>query len=214
MKLRLKKLNFTNFINYLNSNVSERQTKRKSPPLSVAAPIIFAAVFVMMFTYSKLEPRVEEVDLKYVIANRSKPEFILLDVRSEAIFNGRAPFAGMKMPPIEGLPGGHIPGSVNFPIRNLNAATAFEDLERIGITRDTTLILYCNSGGLSSKFGDTLIRRFNYSPSKLKHYGGGVSDWIKDEDNVMMPEDHDPPYYSDDYWMNYAENYSGNSGGK
>jgi len=78
-------------------------------PLSMVAPLIFAVIFTVMFTYSRLEPHVEEVDLGYVIANRGKPEFILLDVRSEVIFNGRAPFAGMKMPPIEGIPGGHIP---------------------------------------------------------------------------------------------------------
>lgn len=184
-----------------------------SMPLSMVAPLIFAVVFMVMFAYSWLEPHVEDVDMKYIIENRNKPEFVLLDVRSEAIFKGRAPFAGMKMPPIEGLPGGHIPGSINFPIRDLNSSTAFDDLEKIGITRDTTIILYCNSGGLSRKFGDTLIRRFNYSPSKLKHYVG-VSDWIKNENNIMLPEDHDPPYYSDDYWMNYAESYSGNSGGK
>ena len=183
-------------------------------PLHIAAPMIFAVIFIIMFMYSRLEPHMEEVDMKYVIANRNKPQFILLDVRNEAIFKGRAPFAGMKMPPFEGLPGGHIPGSVNFPIKDLNNATAFDDLAKRGITRDTTIILYCNSGGLSSRFADTLIRRFNYSPAKLKHYRGGISDWVKDEENITLPEDHDPPYYSDDYWMSYAENYSGSSGGK
>ena len=197
----------------LNFHLPERHEK-KSLPLSVAAPLIFVGVFIGMLLYSRFEPHVEEVDMKYVIAHRNQPQFILLDVRNEAIFNGRAPFAGMKMPPIEGLPGGHIPGSVNFPIRDLNNATAFDDLAKRGITRDTTIMLYCNSGGLSSRFADTLIRRFNYSPTKIKHYRGSVANWVKDEENIMMPEDHDPPYYSDDYWTSYAENYSGSSGGK
>ena len=188
--------------------------KLKFLPLHMAAPLNFVLIFMIMFTYSRFEPHMEEVDMKYVIMNRNKPQFILLDVRNEAIYKGRAPFAGMKMPPFEGLPGGHIPGSVNFPLKDLNNATAFDDLAKRGITRDTTIILYCNSGGLSSRFADTLIRRFNYSPAKLKHYRGGISDWVKDEENITLPADHEPPYYSDDYWMSYAENYSGSSGGK
>jgi len=195
-------------------NLNFHLPERRFVPLHVAAPLIFACIFVIMFLYSRLEPHMEEVDMRYVIMNRNRPEFVLLDVRNEAIFNGRAPFAGMKVPPFEGLPGGHIPGSINFPIRDLNLSSAFDDLAARGITRDTTIILYCNYGGLSSRFADTLIRRFNYSPAKLKHYRGGISDWVKDEENITLPEDHDPPYYSEDYWMSYAGNYSGSSGGK
>ena len=198
----------------LNFHLPQRIYERKSLPLSMAAPLIFVFIFVVMLLYSRFEPHVEEVDMKYVIMNRNKPQFVLLDVRNEVFFNGRAPYAGMKTPPIEGLPGGHIPGAINFPNKDLNAASAFSDLEKKGITKDTTIILYCNSGGLSSRFADTLIRRFNFSPSKLKHYRGSISDWVKDEDNILLPEDHDPPYFSDDYWTSYAENYTGSSGGK
>ena len=190
-----------------------KEPKKNHLPLHVAAELIFAFIFTSMLVYSQFEPHVEEVDMKYVIMHRNQPQFVLLDVRNEAIFNGRAPFAGMRTPPIEGLPGGHIPGSINFPIRDLNSSSAFSDLEAKGITRDTTIIVYCNSGGLSSRFADTVIRRFNFSPAKLKHYRGGVSDWIKDEENNMVPEDHDPPYYSNDYWTSYGS-YSENTGGK
>ena len=188
--------------------------KRKSLPLSLTGLLIFLFIFVVMFFYSRFEPHIEEVDMKYVIIHRNMPHFILLDVRNESIFNGRAPFAGMKKPTIEGIPGGHIPGSVSFPMRDLNVASTFDVLEAKGITRDTTIILYCNSGVLSGRFADTLMRRFNYSPAKIKHYRGGVSDWTKDEENIMLPEDHDPPYYSNDYWVNYTENYTNTSGGK
>lgn len=188
--------------------------EKKSLPLNIAAPLIFAGIFITLLLYSRIEPHIEEVDTQYVITHRDNPKFVLLDVRSEVIFNGRAPFAGMKAPPFEGLPGGHIPGSINFPMKDLNAEAAFQNLEKKGITRDAIIILYDNTGITSSRFADTLVRRFNYSPGRLKHYRGGVADWIRDEKNIMLPEDHDPPYYSNDYWMSYAENYAGSSGGK
>ena len=198
----------------LNFHLPERKYLRKYLPLHVVAPLIFFTIFVFLLIYSRLEPHIEEVDMKYIIIHRNQPKFVLIDVRNEGIFNGRAPFAGMKAPQVEGLPGGHIPGSVNFPYKDLNVASAFDALEAKGITRDTTIILYCNTGILSGRFADTLIRRFNFSPARIKHYRGGISDWVRDEDNIMLPEDHDPPYYSNDYWVSYTENYSGNSGGK
>ena len=179
----------------------------KYPPLDIVAPVIFVLVFFTMLMYSRLEPHVEEVNMKYVIMNRYKPGFVLVDVRSEAIYDGRAPYIGMKMPPQEGVPGGHIPGAVSFPAKDLNVAAAAAALAKVGITRENNIILYCNTGVLSGRFGDALIRKFNFSPSKIKHYTGGIVNWTKDEENVLLPEDHDPPYYSEDYWVSYMDKY-------
>ena len=212
LKKSLKRLKL--FFHMVEEDFKHTSRKKYHLPLHIAAELVFVFIFACMMVYSQFEAHVEEVDMQYVIMNRNKPLFVLLDVRNEAIFNGRAPFAGMRTPPIEGLPGGHIPGSVNFPVRNLNSSSALSALEAKGITSDTTVILYCNSGGLSSRFADTIIRRFNFSPAKLKHYRGGISDWIKDEANTMVPEDHDPPYYSNDYWTSYGSSYSESTGGK
>ncbi|MBQ4470018.1 MAG: hypothetical protein II917_07770, partial [Synergistaceae bacterium] len=64
-------------------------------------------------------------------------------------------------------------------------------LAKVGITKKNTIILYCNTGTLAGRFADALIRRFNFSASKLKNYRGSVRDWITRQGNRLVPEDHE-----------------------
>ena len=173
--------------------------KEKNLPLNVVAPVIFALVFVLTLIYSKFEPNVEDVDMDYVMTHKDSPGYVLLDVRSKEIYNGKAPFSHMKVPYFEGVPGGHIPGAINFPLENLNIFLADKALENIGVTKDNIIIIYCNTGSQSGKFADALVRRFHFSPSKLKNYRGSVRDWMTDPKNILLPENHEGPYYSPQY---------------
>lgn len=176
--------------------------EKKYPPLDIVAPVIFALVFVVTLIYSRLEPNVEDVDMDYVIAHKDLPGYVLLDARAEDIYYGKAPFSDMEVPYFEGVPGGHIPGAINFPLMELNVAAASAALAKVGIVKNKTIIIYCNTGSQSGRFADALVRRFNFSPSKLKNYRGGIMDWVSRPENILLPEDHDGPYYSENYKKN------------
>ncbi len=158
-------------------------TLDKHLPLIVVAPVVFAITFAATLIYSKLEPNVEDVDSSYVINHVMQPGYVLVDVRSEEVYEGKSP--------MKGVPGGHIPGAISFPIADLQVAAASAALAKVGITKKNTIILYCNTGTLAGRFADALIRRFNFSASNLKNYRGSVRDWITRQGNRLVPEDHE-----------------------
>lgn len=167
---------------------SEAKTNKKYPPLDLAAPVIFAIVFVITFMYSRFEPTVEDVDSEYVKQHKDLPGYVLVDARSEESFEGKSPRYS--------VPGGHIEGAVNFPIQELYEFASSAGLAKAGITKDKTIIIYCNTGVLSGRFADQLVRRFNYSASKIKNYRGSVTDWIANK-NLLFPEDHETGFERD-----------------
>ena len=120
---------------------------------------------------------VADVDQAYVKANVGQPGKVLVDVRSAEIFNGKSPRAG--------IPGGHIPGAVNFPLADLEKPEADKTLAAAGITKDVEIIAYCNTGKQSGKFIDALISKFGYSSDKIKNYKGSMTDWSKDSANPI-----------------------------
>ena len=134
--------------------------------LEIIAPVIFAFVFICTFIFSYFEPHIEDVTRDY-----------------ERVYAGKSPRAGM--------PGGHIPGAISFPIANLRSAYASSELAEAGVVKENTIILYCNTGADSGRFADALIRSLRFSPAKIKNYRGSVMDWIKDPDNKLLPPDHD-----------------------
>lgn len=158
---------------------------KRYPPLEIVAPIVFAFVFAVTLIFSRFEPHVEDVDSNYVKEHARESGYVLVDVRAEDIFNGKSPMPG--------VPGGHIPGAVNFPIALLRTAGdyASELLTGSGIVRDKTVILYCNTGTAAGKFADMLIRHFKFSPSNIKNYRGSVIDWSRYASNPLLPEGHD-----------------------
>ncbi|MDY6400050.1 MAG: rhodanese-like domain-containing protein [Synergistales bacterium] len=188
----------------MNEPKIDTQSEKKYPPLDIVAPVVFALVFIITLIYSRLEPNVEDVDMDFVIAHKDLPGYVLLDARAEEFYEGRAPFAGKDDHEVffEGIPGGHIPGAINFPLMNLNVAAASAALAKVGVTKNKIIIIYCNTGSQSGRFADALVRRFNFSPSKLKNYRGGVRDWISRPENILLPEDHDGPYFSENYKKN------------
>ena len=159
--------------------------ERKYPPLEIVAPVMFALVFVVTLIYSRFEPNVEDVDASYVREHAGQPGYVLVDVRAEDAYLGKSPR--------HGVPGGHIPGAVNFPHEQFSERTEIAAglLAKSGITKDNTIIVYCSTGGMSERFADQLVRRFNFSPSHVKHYRGGAVEWVKDKGNVLLPPEHE-----------------------
>lgn len=112
---------------------------------------------------------IEAVSKDYVIANTGQPGFVLVDVRSNSVYNGKSPKEGVR--------GGHIPGAINFPQSTVAEATD-KDLEEAGITKDATIIVYCNTGATSQKFAENLLSR-DYP--HIKNYTGSMFEWAADE---------------------------------
>lgn len=160
-------------------------TQKKRIPLVLAAIIIFVLAFVAAFIISKIEPHIEDVDSNYVKEHTGKAGYILVDVRPEENYEGRSPRPG--------IPGGHIPGAVSFPLEDLGIAAAPAALAHAGIVKQKIIIVYCNTGVMAGWFADRLVRRFHFSPSKIKNYRGSIVDWYN-EGNILLPEGHDSAY--------------------
>lgn len=165
--------------------------ERKYLPLEIVAPLIFAVIFVVMLIYSRFEPNVEDVDSSYVMEHLGETGYVLVDARAEATYLGKSPRPG--------VPGGHIPGAVNFPTAQLAGRTDIVAalLAKEGITKDKTIIVYCSAGVLSERFADQLVKRFNFSSSRIKNYRGSVLEWIKAPRNVLLPPDHETDFAED-----------------
>ncbi len=103
-----------------------------------------------------------------------------------------------------GVPGGHIPGAVSFPLEDLNVAAASAALAKVGVVKSKTVIIYCNTGTAAGKFADTLIRRFKFSASQLKNYRGSIVDWSRYSANKLLPEDHETGYPESDTVLNFG----------
>lgn len=146
----------------------------------------WAVLFVLCFAVSAqafFVPKIEGVDQAYVKEKVGQPGFVLVDVRTEDIYNGKSPR--------EGIPGGHILGAINFPLASLKEAGAAEALEKAGITKDVEVIAYCNSGKQSSQFTEALVKDFGFESSKVKNYNGSIIEWSKDPANKLEPENHE-----------------------
>ena len=161
-------------------------SEKKYPPLDLVAPIVFVIVFIVTLIFSRFEPHVEEVDRNYVKEHAAMPGYILVDARPEEQYYGKSPRPG--------IPGGHIPGAVSFPLEDLNIRAAAAALAHSGITKDKTIIIYCNTGVLAGRFADQLVRKFNFRSSMLKNYRGSTVDWVQGEGNILLPLDHETGY--------------------
>ena len=158
---------------------------KKYPPLEFVAPVVFAFVFAVTLIYSRFEPHVEDVDSDYVKEHVGTPGYVLVDVRPTENYEGKSPMPG--------VPGGHIPGSVNFPLARLrvSGSAATGEMAEKGIVQDNTVILYCNTGTSAEKFADALLRHHKFSSSRIKNYRGSMVDWSSNRANPLLPADHE-----------------------
>ncbi|NLL35945.1 MAG: hypothetical protein GX256_00295 [Fretibacterium sp.] len=145
-----------------------------------------AALFVLVLSgvaSAFFGPKIGEIDQATFKEKLGQPGVIVVDVRPEEVYNGKAPR--------EGIPGGHIPGTINFPLAKLKEEGAAEALTAAGIVKDVEVIVYCNSGKQSNEFAEALVKDFSFEAEKVTNYKGGVIDWSKTADNKLEPEGHD-----------------------
>ncbi len=150
---------------------------------SALTAVFFLCIAAPALASSPFSPKIETVDQAYVKEIVGKPGFILVDVRVEELYGGKSPRPG--------LPGGHIPGSINFPLEDLDAEGAADALTEAGITKDITVVLYCNTGRQSGLFADALVTHFGFDQAKVKNYKGSIMEWSRDPANKLDPENHE-----------------------
>ena len=151
--------------------------------ITVMGFLLLAAALACALSFSEMEPDFEIVDQGYVKEHVGNSGFVLVYVLGKDSFDGKSPF--------QGVPGGHIPGSINFPGSELTIPGAAAALARVGITKNVTVILYCAAGRSALQFAEALVKDFNFDDSKIKLYKGGIIDWAKSPFNKLEPEDHE-----------------------
>lgn len=156
---------------------------KKTLPLNTAAILIFILSFIIALIFNWIEPKIEEVNELYLKEHIGKYGFVLVDVRDEDVYEGKSPEPGLS--------GGHIPGAVNFPLGDLNVAAASAALAKVGITKTATIILYSSRNKHAEMFANSLVNRFHFPISRIKKYRDGIADWIRNPENILLPEDHE-----------------------
>ncbi|MCR5347615.1 MAG: hypothetical protein K6E38_07545 [Fretibacterium sp.] len=146
--------------------------------------LIIVIVLAAAFGYTWYLDHSGDVDQAYVKAHLGKTGVVVVDVRSEEVYNGKAPR--------EGIPGGRISGAINFPLAGLEKAGAAEALTKAGITKDVEVILYCNTGNQSGKFAKALVTKFGFDRAKVKNFKGGVVEWTKNPANPFDAGEQKP----------------------
>nr|WP_321501112.1 rhodanese-like domain-containing protein [uncultured Dethiosulfovibrio sp.] len=136
---------------------------------------IVLCAFVVLCASVAFAASVENVNQTYIKEHLGKPGFVLVDVRSPENFNGESPRKGIK--------GGHIPGAINVFDGEFDSMTQ-EQLNSMGLSKDVTAVLYCNSGKRSGAMAKKLIKMGYES---VKNYDGGIIDWQKDPSNPIEP---------------------------
>ena len=133
------------------------------------------SIMVVLCASVAFAASVENVDQAYVKEHLGKPGFVLVDVRSPENFNGESPRKGVK--------GGHIPGAINVFDDEFDSMTQ-EQLDSMGLTKEITVIVYCNSGKRSGAMAKKMA---GMGYESIKNYDGGIIDWQKDPSNPIEP---------------------------
>ena len=140
--------------------------------------VIVLGIVVLMMVKNNAGNGIKVVDMSY-ITKKINSNAIIVDVRSEAVYNGETPGRGIK--------GGHIKGAINLPISTLmsakNEKVKLSLLETNGITKEKEIITYCNTGKQSQQFSEVLVK-LGYK--NIKNYKGGMKEWGSISANTVI----------------------------
>lgn len=136
-----------------------------------------------------------EADRGFIRSRLTKPRFTLLDGRPAGQFSGQQPgkvFHTGK----EHARRGHLPQAVNIPWQeNLNADGRFKSVNELrklynekGVTRESTVVTYCNEGLHAAHSWFVLTELLGHSDVRL--YDDSLSEWanLPDEPLVVSSE--------------------------
>jgi thiosulfate/3-mercaptopyruvate sulfurtransferase len=112
-----------------------------------------------------------------------RPGTVLLDVRSQAEFDGER-FWPSGASEDAGRPG-HIPGSIHLPIAELRSEDGWfrtpDEMQHVlaqrGITREQRIVAYCTVGNRASQAWYALTRHLGHDNATV--YQGGWAEWGK-----------------------------------
>ena len=112
----------------------------------------------------------DEVTLDELASRLGEPGLVVLDVRSEAEFDGSA---GYSCDPRQG----HIPGARHLDVQELFGRGVPDVAEELGLDPGVEVIAYCHSGSRSA-FAAEALRAAGY---RARNYPGSWHEWSRDE---------------------------------
>ncbi|MGB6128047.1 MAG: rhodanese-like domain-containing protein [Psychrilyobacter sp.] len=140
--------------------------------------LLVLGIMVMMAVQTMASNGVKVVDMNYV-TEKLNSNAVIIDVRSEEVYNGKAPGRGIK--------GGHILSAINVPLDSFMAieddATKLEFLKSKGVTSKTKIITYCNTGRKSQVLAEELVR-LGYTD--INNYKGSMKEWGGVSTNIVV----------------------------
>ncbi len=147
-----------------NREVSTQMVARKSAP------------FTPKVKFRKVANLISVQDVSWEAKNINNAKVALVDARPNTYFTGEKKSKSNKR-------GGHIPGSKNvywknhFVDKDMPVMLSKKDLQKIyekqGITKNKTIVVYCQSGGQASH-GYFTLRYLGYD---VVMYDGSFSEW-------------------------------------
>lgn len=116
-------------------------------------------------------------DVKSALSSKSA---LVVDVRTPDYYNGTNPKSN-----------GHIPGAMSFDSELLKDAKGMlkskNDLNKLlstkGLTKDKSIILYCQTSTRAGLVYTVLVGELGYS--KVKVYDGAYNEWVSDASNKL-----------------------------
>ena len=131
--------------------------------------LLVLGIMVIMTVQAMASKGVKIVDMNYV-TKKLNSSAVIVDVRSEEIYNGKTPGRGIK--------GGHILGAINVPLDTFmdieDDSAKLELLKSKGVDMKTKIITYCNTGRKSQVLAEELVR-LGYSD--VNNYKGSMKEW-------------------------------------
>ncbi|UUV17977.1 rhodanese-like domain-containing protein [Fusobacteria bacterium ZRK30] len=140
--------------------------------------LLVLGVMVVMAVQVMASNKVKIVDMNYVTEKLSS-DAVIIDVRSEEVYNGKTPGRGIK--------GGHISGAINVPLDIFmdieDDSVKLEFLKSKGVNSKTKIITYCNTGRKSQVLAEELVK-LGYSD--VNNYKGSMKEWGGVSTNIVV----------------------------
>lgn len=150
-------------------------------PITMEEPKITPVTFTPRATDESILATAE-----YMMANLDRPDFLVLDVRSDGEWEGTVSRGNKRV--------GHVPGAVHLEwLNNVNAALndrtqkSADELramfEAIGVTPDKEIVTMCQGGVRASQTMATL-RMLGYE--RVRNYDGSAQDWSNRDETPLV----------------------------
>lgn len=141
--------------------------------------LLVLGIMVVMAVQVMASNKVKIVDMNYVTERLNTEDVVIIDVRSEEVYNGKTPGRGIK--------GGHISGATNVPLDTFmeikDDSVKLEFLKSKGVNSKTKIITYCNTGRKSQVLAEELVR-LGYSD--VNNYKGSMKEWGGVSTNIVV----------------------------